>query len=80
MKTNNEKWVLFQIHDEVLDRWSPVYCGATTVSVDLEIKDMMKKTSDRPITLRILGAMENGLFYAESSDRKYGSLEVLNED
>lgn len=81
MKENNESWVLFQLFDRVLERWSPIYCGATKTSVDLEIKDMEKKTNDRPVMLRYLGVMSDGVFVAdESADVFYGNAEVLNEN
>jgi len=78
MKENKENWMLFQIFDAVLERWSPVYCGATVVSIRMEVEEMVKKTNGRPVKLRILGVIQDGIFAATyEAEETYGDFSKL---
>lgn len=63
MRDNNkDRWVLFQIFDCVLERWSPVYCATSIPSMDLECKEMAVKLKNRVFEVYALGEMCDGDF------------------
>lgn len=70
-KKNDESWVLFQIFDHTLERWSPVYCAATPISMHLECEDLMKKQPSRGFTCRMLGEIEDGIFTPGEQNKEY---------
>lgn len=70
MTENNEKWTLFQIYDEVSERWSPIYCGPSLTAVRLDIDELSKKQPNRPMTVVILGTMVDGDFKPERQEIK----------
>lgn len=70
MKKNDEVWFLFQVFDEITERWSPVYCAPTKEAARLECKDLQRK-SYRAFTMRPLGNMQDNNFVAVPDGDEY---------
>ena len=75
----SDRWILFQLFDCVLERWSPVYCGASEVAIDLEIKDMLKKYPNRPIVRIFVAELKGSEIFPKASEPKEYS-EVTDEN
>lgn len=52
---NKDSWVLFQIYDEVTERWSPPYSAPSISAMRLDIKELAQKQRNRPIMVRTIG-------------------------
>lgn len=60
MKANTDSWVLYQLYDAVLDRWSSVFSVATVTALRMEIDEMVKMQPNRPALIRFLGEFCDG--------------------
>lgn len=61
---NKDSWVLFQIFDEVTERWSPPYSAPSIPAMRLDIKELAHKQKNRPIMVRTIGIVRDSEFEA----------------
>lgn len=80
MRDNNESWALFQLFDEMTERWSPVYCSPSILAARMEVKELSKKQPNRVLIFRVLGIIMDGSFEpVGSGDEKFGNPEGTDE-
>lgn len=78
---NKDSWVLFQIYDEVTERWSPPYSAPSIPAMRLDIKELAEKQKNRPIMVRTIGIVRDSQYEAVTlADEWYNSPEEDKTD
>jgi len=71
-------WFVYQIFDEMIQRWSPPFFAHTKVVMRLEVQEMVKKMDNRPITVRTIGTLRDFQLTPEVEIIEFGDRSKLN--